>query len=163
MGAAFGTGNPNVSAQRRFYGGEPTLGMGLVRRCVEYARLRHQNVTFGLTTNGTLLDDEVTRFLVDHNFALYVSLDGPRAIHDQARVLAGGGGTFDVISRNLRALKALAPEYYAKRVVFQCTISPGVDFSTLLEFFAAESGLVGEHPPIISLEIPGAGDCISAT
>lgn len=146
-----------------FYGGEPTLNMGLVRHCVEYARSRDHNITFGLTTNGTLLNEQVTRFLVAHDFNLFVSLDGPSAIHDQARRFAGGGGTFDVISRNLRALKDLAPEYYAKRVVVQCTTSPGVDFLKLLDFFANASDLIGERTPIIGIEVAGVGDGISAT
>jgi uncharacterized protein len=146
-----------------FYGGEPTLNMGLVRHCVEYVRSRDQSITFGLTTNGTLLNAQVRRFLVDHDFALHVSLDGPSAIHDQARRFAGGGGTFDVISRNLRALKDLAPEYHARRVTVQCTMSPGVDVFKLLDFFANASDMIGEVTPNIGLEVPGIGDGISAT
>ncbi len=146
-----------------FYGGEPLLNIGLVRHCVEYAKSRDQNITFGLSTNGTLLTEEVTRFLVAHDFTLYVSLDGPSAIHDKARVFAGGGGTFNVISRNLRALKDLAPEYYAKRLVVLCTISPDVDLLSLLDFFANASDVIGEATPIIGLEVQGAGDRVSAT
>lgn len=146
-----------------FYGGETILNMGLVRSCVEYVRPRDQNITFGLTTNGTLLNGEVARFLVDHDFTLYVSLDGPGAIHDKSRVFAGGGGTFEVISRNLRELKDLSPEYYKKRVVILCTISPDVDFNKLLDFFANTSSVIGETTPIIGLEIAGAGDSASAS
>lgn len=146
-----------------FYGGEPTMNMGLVRQCVEYAKAGDQTITFGLSTNGTLLNEEVSRFLVAHAFNLYVSLDGPSVIHDRARVFAAGRGTFNVISRNLRALRDLAPEYYAKRVVLMCTISPGVDFAKWLEFFASASDLIGETTPIIGLEVPGTGERVSAT
>jgi uncharacterized protein len=145
-----------------FYGGEPTLNMGLVRQCVEYARSRVPNITFGLTTNGTLLTEQVTSFLTAYDFTLYVSLDGPSAIHDRARTFRGGGGTFDVISRNLNALKTFAPEYYAKRVVIQCTMSPGVDVFTLLDFFAGASDLIGGTTPIIGLEVGQTGDGLSA-
>lgn len=157
--------NPSHQSQTQnisFYGGEPTLNIGLVRHCVEYARSQDPNITFGLTTNGTLLNEQVRHFLVAHDFNLYVSLDGPSAIHDQARSFAGGGGTFDVISRNLRALKDLAPEYHARRVTVQCTMSPGVDFLKLLDFFANASDLIGELTPSLGIEVAGIGDGISA-
>jgi len=145
-----------------FYGGEPTLNMSLVRHCVEYARARDQNITFSLTTNGTLLNEQLTRFLVTHDFNIYVSLDGPRTIHDEARVYAGGGGTFEVISRNLRALRDLAPEYYAKRVVVLCVVSPRVDLFKWFAFFANASDLIGDTTPIIGTEVAGVGEAVSA-
>jgi len=138
-----------------FWGGEPLTNIPLIMRCVEHARSRDPSATFGMTTNGTLLNERVSRFLVAHDFRLGVSLDGPSEIHDQNRVLAGGKGTFEAIMGNLRALKESAPEYYAKRVRFECVVCPGVDFRKLLNFFANTSGLIGRAALRVSIVSQG--------
>src|SRR5688572_4383421 len=62
-----------------FIGGEPLLEFPLIRRAVEYieaARPRHLTVRYDIITNGTLLREEQTAFLVDHDFAVQLSFDG---------------------------------------------------------------------------------------
>jgi uncharacterized protein len=138
-----------------FWGGEPLINIELIVRCVEYVGSRDPSTTFGVTTNGTLLSDRVRRFLVAHEFQLYVSLDGPREIHDQNRVFDGGGGSFGTIMANLRALRNFAPEYYGRKVRFQCTLSPGVDFQKLLEFFKNSSELIPSGRLAVYVVAPG--------
>ena len=138
-----------------FYGGEPLMNIALIIRCVEYVRSRDPNVTFGMSTNGTLLSERIRHFLVAHEFRLLVSLDGPGEVHDQNRITVGGKGSFDTIIRNLRALKESAPEYYAKRVGFQTVVSPGVDFRKLLDFYANTSDLIGLGLVSAGAVVPG--------
>lgn len=50
----------------------------LIKKCVAYADSRSEGrkVSYNFTTNGTLLTEEKYEFLVEHDFALLVSLDG---------------------------------------------------------------------------------------
>jgi organic radical activating enzyme len=43
-----------------FYGGEPLLEFDLIKRCVDYVKksVEGRSITFGITTNATLLNDE---------------------------------------------------------------------------------------------------------
>ncbi len=85
-----------------FFGGEPLLAWPQVVRAVELAGERR----YGLTTNGTLLTPEIAAFLDRHNFALIVSVDGPAHLHDPARPLAGGTGSYARVRRGLQMLAA---------------------------------------------------------
>ena len=53
-----------------FFGGETLLNFGTIRAAVDYAEQQaaqlQKRVHFALTTNATLLDDDVIRFLVAH-------------------------------------------------------------------------------------------------
>ena len=47
---------------------------------------RHIAVAVNITSNTTLITDEVLKFLYDNEFSLTVSLDGDRQAHDKNRV-----------------------------------------------------------------------------
>lgn len=73
-----------------WYGGEPTLSFDLVREQVPrwneaFARAGKE-LTWSVTTNGSLLSPTVRAFLDEHDFGLLLSLDGPQRTHDQTRV-----------------------------------------------------------------------------
>lgn len=130
-----------------FYGGEPLLNFELVKQCCEYvlecerADRLERPVQFSLTTNGTLLSEEKILFFIQQGFALTISLDGPRQIHDQCRVLADGQGTFDIVMRNIQLIYDLDPHYYDDKVLINCVIPLSADFKVLREFFEANSHL----------------------
>jgi uncharacterized protein len=81
-----------------FYGGEPLLNFPLIVKSVEYAKIRAneigRKIGFAMTTNGTLLNDEIADFLVDNDFNLIISLDGPEELHNENRVYSDGRGSF---------------------------------------------------------------------
>lgn len=83
-----------------FFGGEPLLAWGAVRRTVELAGARR----YSLTTNGTLLTRETAAFLDRHGFSLIVSVDGPAHLHDAARPQADGDGSYAAVARGLHVL-----------------------------------------------------------
>lgn len=89
-------------------GGEPTLlGLDFFRRVLELQRpfVGRKTIANALQTNGTLLTDEWCRFLKQHNFAVGLSLDGPREIHDRYRRDRKGNGSFDAALRGLKLLQ----------------------------------------------------------
>ncbi|NLW83988.1 MAG: radical SAM protein [Phycisphaerae bacterium] len=70
-----------------WHGGEPTLfGLDSFRKIIGLQRkhqLSTQRIVNGIQTHGTLLDEQWCRFLAGENFAVGLSLDGPREIHDK--------------------------------------------------------------------------------
>lgn len=95
-----------------FYGGEPLTRFPFIKECVHYARetIDRQKINFNMTTNGTLIDEEIAEFLIKEDFFVMVSLDGPEKFHDKFRVDTGGQGSFD---RTLGGLKWLSQKYEA--------------------------------------------------
>ena len=84
-----------------FFGGEPLMNWDVVKRLVEYARSiekeNGKNFRFTLTTNGMLLDDEVTEFCNREMSNVVLSLDGRKEVHDRLRKDYSGRGSYDVI------------------------------------------------------------------
>lgn len=90
-----------------FYGGEPLLRFDLLKGCIDYCkeRLVHKKVSYNLTTNATLINDEIAEYIAslgDHFTT--VSIDGPKDIHDDNRVFCNGDGTFDKTISGLKKL-----------------------------------------------------------
>ena len=97
-----------------FFGGEPFLNFPLIKKVAAYARERAGNsdktVSFNVTTNATLLDEEVIQFLLEYNVNVLVSMDGPGEIQDTQRPFADGRGSYDVILPLVKKLLAAKPE-----------------------------------------------------
>lgn len=122
-----------------FYGGEPLLEMELIKKCVEYSKnqIEGKELKFNMTTNGTLLTDEVVDYLVEQNFDLSISLDGSEEEHDANRKFANGKGSFTTIISNIRRIKERYPEYN-KKINIMTTINPHSDLGCVLEFFSTD-------------------------
>lgn len=92
-----------------WHGGEPTLlGLDYYRTIVELQR-KHlppgRRITNGIQTNGVLLDDEWCRFFAAEQFAVGLSLDGPRALHDTYRVTKGQRPSHKQVMQGYRLLR----------------------------------------------------------
>jgi len=122
-----------------FYGGEPLLNFDLVKRGTEYAlelsKKHKKKVQFRITTNFTLVTSEILRFLIQNNFYITVSLNGPKEVHDRERVFKNGQGTFDTIMRNLRLLKRISADYFSKHVSYNVVVTPPFELLKLRDFF----------------------------
>lgn len=109
-----------------FFGGEPLTNMPLIREVVDYAGRRGREtgkqVDFSLTTNATLLTEELIDYFDAHGFGISVSMDGPKLIHDRNRRTVGGKGTYDVVARKVRLL---LQRYRAKPVGARVTLTAG--------------------------------------
>lgn len=122
-----------------FYGGEPLLEFELIKKCVSYILQRKgdKKILFTMTTNGTLMTEDVIEFLVKYEFNLMISLDGDKKSHDINRRFKTGKGSFDIILENLSRLKAYNEEYYSK-VLFNCVISSSSDLENIYRFYSEE-------------------------
>lgn len=123
-----------------FYGGEPLVAWGLVRRCIEYlGRLDVPELTVVVNTNLTLLDEAKAAFLVENNVGLAVSLDGPASIHDAARRFPSGKPTHARVVSRLRYLHDHYPEYWRERVVLNATFDKNCDVENVFDYFCDET------------------------
>ena len=81
---------PQATIRFSWHGGEPTLlGVDYFRRIVALQRKYcppDRQITNGIQTNGTLLNEDWCRFLAAEGFNVGLSLDGPQHIHDHYRV-----------------------------------------------------------------------------
>ena len=93
-----------------FLGGEPLANREVIRaateRAVEMATARGARVTFSITTNGTLLQEDDAELFERHGFAVTISLDGSREVHDRLRPFKGGRGSYDVVMARAAPLLA---------------------------------------------------------
>ena len=93
-----------------FLGGEPLINRPLIRRATQFAAhlaQEHGNpIRFAITTNGTLLSEDDCEFFARFGFAVTVSLDGVRDVHDRLRPMRGGQGSYERIVEHLRPLLA---------------------------------------------------------
>lgn len=130
-----------------FYGGEPLLRFNDMKEIVAYASSISEGkiVRYNVTTNGTIMNDEILTFLDEHKFTILISLDGPKEIHDQNRVFAANGkGSFDAIMDNIRYMKEKYPSLYA-RCAFNAVLDPTLDLGCASQFFLATKELEGAN------------------
>ena len=132
-----------------FYGGEPLLEIELIRNIIEYAKKRISylkldktfKIYFAITTNGTLLNEDNTDFLVKNGFHVSVSIDGPQLTHDKFRVTASKKGSWQLVIDNLYRFKSRYPKFYKENVSFLCTVHPLHDGEAIDRFFLSNQNL----------------------
>ena len=120
-----------------FYGGEPLIEFELIQKCILYVESisEGKKLMFTITTNGTLLKENIIQFLAQHEVILRISLDGPREIHDRSRRFAFDNcGTFDRVIENVAIIKDKFPEYYNK-ISFSTVLNQENDLSCISQFF----------------------------
>jgi uncharacterized protein len=102
-----------------FFGGEPLLYFPLVREAVLYARSREKDsgkrFLMSITTNASLLSNEIADFFQEKHLSVIFSLDGSREVNDLFRVDAQCKGTYDQSIKNiLNSIPKLATGYYVR-------------------------------------------------
>ncbi|WP_152394859.1 thioether cross-link-forming SCIFF peptide maturase [Paenibacillus guangzhouensis] len=103
-----------------FFGGEPLMAWTVVKQIVAYARSKEKEYKkkfrFTFTTNGMLLNDEVTEFLNQEMYNVVLSLDGRKEVHDRLRTTVTGKGSYDHIVPKFQEFirKRGDQEYYVR-------------------------------------------------
>ena len=107
-----------------FFGGEPLLNFEAIRFVVDLASAKAEEtgkkVSFALTTNGTVLSEEIGRFLDKRRIGVTVSLDGFEEVHDRYRRFADGSPSYGVI---LPKIKGLLKRARTRPVVARVTVA----------------------------------------
>lgn len=81
----------NDSISVNFMGGEPLLAWYIIRDLVPWARRRANSfgkrVYFSMTTNLTLMNQEVRDFVDKNGFGVLMSIDGCPELHNKQRIV----------------------------------------------------------------------------
>lgn len=106
----------------RFHGGEPLLEYSKLQYLYERLK-RNKNVkTFGLTTNGIMLDENKIDFLVEAMNDFSISIDGTKEVHDKHRKDASGKGTYDKVCKVIPQILKKNPYARARMTITTDTI-----------------------------------------
>lgn len=107
-----------------FFGGEPTLLWDeIIVPIVEYAETTYPNMFgFGMTTNGTLLDENRIKWLYDHDIHPLLSIDGARETQEYNRPCRDGNSSFDLVNKNIPIILDYFPETTFRATIYEPTV-----------------------------------------
>lgn len=90
------------------FGGEPLMAFDTIREIVDYGReqekLFNKNIRFTMTTNATLLNDEIMDYLDKNMGNIILSIDGRKEVNDKVRIRFDGKGTYDSILPKIKKM-----------------------------------------------------------
>lgn len=99
---------PRRNIEIDLFGGEPTLIMDTIKDIIKYARDNekkwNKNIRFTMTTNATLLDDEMMEFMDKEMGNIILSLDGRKQVNDNVRIKVDGSGSYEDILPNIKKM-----------------------------------------------------------
>ncbi len=91
-----------------FFGGETLLNFKVLQSSMAYAKQRAaetgKTVDASLTTNATLLRDEIIDWMIENDIGVTVSIDGAREQQDMNRVFSNGMGSYDSVIPRVKEL-----------------------------------------------------------
>jgi len=120
-----------------YYGGEPLLEWDLLRRCLEYTASEAKlPILQSLTTNATLITEEIAGILAEHEVSVLVSLDGPEVPHNQFRKLVSESSNgFSSTMRGIKLLRKAYGEKATSKIRINAVYGPWTEFPIMEEFF----------------------------
>ncbi len=112
---------PRKNIEVDLFGGEPLLAFDVVKEIVEYAKVQekiyNKDIRFTMTTNATLLTDEIMKYADENVGNIVLSIDGRKEVNDKVRVRADGSGSYDAIMPKIKKMVAMrdkTKQYYAR-------------------------------------------------
>lgn len=101
---------PRKNIEVDLFGGEPLMAMKVIKEIVAYAKEQektyNKNIRFTMTTNCTLLNDELMDYLNKNMVNIVLSIDGRKQVNDKVRVRVDGTGTYDSIIPKIKEMVA---------------------------------------------------------
>ena len=99
---------PRKNIEIDLFGGEPTMIMDTVKEIIQYARDNeakwNKNIRFTMTTNATLLTDDMMDYMDKEMGNIILSLDGRKEVNDRVRIKVDGSGSYDDILPNIKKM-----------------------------------------------------------
>lgn len=103
-----------------FFGGEPMLEFNtIIKPIVEKYT---DQMTFGITTNGSLLNEDVVDFFYKHKVSILLSIDGVAEVQNVQRPFADGRPSFEAVCRNIPYLLLKYPETHFRATLTKHSI-----------------------------------------
>lgn len=99
---------PRKNIEIDLFGGEPTMIMDTIKDIIAYARENEKawkkNIRFTMTTNATLLNDDMMDYMDKEMGNIILSLDGRKSVNDNVRIKVDGSGSYDDIIPNVKKM-----------------------------------------------------------
>lgn len=112
---------PRKNIEVDLFGGEPLMNFKVVREIVDYARSiekdHNKNIRFTMTTNATLLNDEIMDYIDKNMGNIVLSIDGRPEVNDNIRLRYDGSGTYDSIMPKIKKMvekRDQSKQYYVR-------------------------------------------------
>ena len=112
---------PRKNIEVDLFGGEPLMAFDVVKEIVEYGKIigkqHNKNIRFTMTTNATLLNDEIMQYIDNNMGNIVLSIDGRKEVNDNVRVRVDGSGCYDTILPKIKKMAEMRGEnkqYYAR-------------------------------------------------
>ncbi|HDH03919.1 MAG TPA: radical SAM protein, partial [Candidatus Campbellbacteria bacterium] len=120
-----------------FYGGEPLSNFELIKKSINYCKkeYKHKNIGYSMTTNASLINEEIANFLVDKNVNVSFSIDGPAELHNRYRKTINNKPTHHLTMKGYELIKRTANKKKKKfpNLVI-CVFPPPFDLFSLANF-----------------------------
>ena len=101
---------PRKNIEIDLFGGEPTMMMDTIKEIIAYARENeakwNKRIRFTMTTNATLLTDEMMDYMDKQLENIILSIDGRKEVNDKVRIRFDGKGSYDQILPNIKKMVA---------------------------------------------------------
>lgn len=98
--------NPDLGTLHiNWFGGEPTLEYeSLIKPIVKWSYENDFKVDFGMTSNCSLLTEEMLEFFKEYKISILCSIDGVPEVQNLNRPLKNGGASWPLLKRNFDKL-----------------------------------------------------------
>ncbi|WP_055668015.1 thioether cross-link-forming SCIFF peptide maturase [Desnuesiella massiliensis] len=140
---------PRRNIEVDLFGGEPIMAFENIKEIVDYAReqekLFNKNIRFTMTTNATLLNDEIMEYIDKNMGNIVLSIDGRKDVNDSVRIRYDGSGTYDSIMPKIKKMvdkRDKSKQYYVR----------GTFTRNNMDFFEDVMALANENFDEISVE-----------
>lgn len=140
-----------------FYGGEPLLNMKLIESVVTYAnsKFKTKEIFYNITTNASLLTNDIIAFFVNNRFSMLISLDGEEKTQNYHRKFQkNGADTFNIVWKNILNIRERYPDYFQNNVRFNAVILPDENSNDVRAFFG-KNGISKDAFEITNADMSG--------
>lgn len=99
---------PRKNIEVDLFGGEPLIAIKEIKEIVKYARelekIHNKVIRFTMTTNATLLNEEIMEYMDKEMGNIILSIDGRKAVNDKTRIRVDGSGTYEGILPKIKKM-----------------------------------------------------------
>lgn len=90
-----------------FFGGEPLINFEIIKYTISHFKEKYPeyNIQYSITTNGTILNNEIIKVFKENNVTVLVSLDGYENKFNLRRFKIDGNSSVDIVVKNIKQLK----------------------------------------------------------
>ncbi len=112
---------PRKNIEIDLFGGEPLMAFKAIKEIVDYGRqqekIHNKNIRFTMTTNATLLNDEIMEYIDKNMGNIVLSIDGRKSVNDKVRIRFDGSGSYESIMPKIKKMVAKrdkSKQYYVR-------------------------------------------------